>query len=128
VTEQPQPLGYFRELAEGGPEDPSLADAVADTPQQHESELAAFLRAGSVLATTSKWVSDVLSGDPAPVAQLETRTDGDWFWPADLAYYVERYHVRLPDEFVAHAERLGWHPPALTEDQLVAVADRLVPS
>ncbi|NQU20851.1 MAG: hypothetical protein HQ567_06175 [Candidatus Nealsonbacteria bacterium] len=29
-------------------------------------------------------------------------TDGVWLWPEGLAVYVERYHVKLPAEFVAH--------------------------
>lgn len=39
--------------------------------------------------------------------------DDDWIWPEGLAHYVEAHHVRLPDEFVAHAlarpKRRGVH-------------------
>lgn len=28
--------------------------------------------------------------------------DGVWLWPEGLHVYVDRFHVRLPDEFVAH--------------------------
>jgi hypothetical protein len=35
-------------------------------------------------------------------------TDGVWFWYAGLIHFVERYNVRLPAEFVSHAERQGW--------------------
>jgi len=29
-------------------------------------------------------------------------SDGVWFWPEGLAVYVERYHIRLLDEFADH--------------------------
>ena len=32
-------------------------------------------------------------------------TDGVWVWPEGLAHYIEKHAVRLPDEFVAHADR-----------------------
>jgi hypothetical protein len=39
-------------------------------------------------------------------------TDGVWLWPEGLHVYVERYHVRLPDEFVEHMRRNGFRIPA----------------
>jgi hypothetical protein len=33
-------------------------------------------------------------------------------WPEDLAYYLERYHVALPDEFLKHLAAAKWTPPA----------------
>jgi hypothetical protein len=35
-------------------------------------------------------------------------TDGEWFWYIGLIYYVEKYNVRLPDEYIEHAKRHGW--------------------
>jgi len=39
------------------------------------------------------------------IPPLSMQTDGVWAWPNVLAYYVERYHCRLPDEFVSHVRR-----------------------
>ena len=38
-------------------------------------------------------------------------TDGLWIWPEGLGHYVATHGVRLPDEFVAHAERSGFRVP-----------------
>lgn len=47
-------------------------------------------------------------------------TDGIWVWPEDLAVYVERFHVRLPDELVAHARRNRFVvPPVPNADTLM---------
>jgi hypothetical protein len=46
-------------------------------------------------------------------------TDGTWFWYAGLIYFIERYNLRVPEEFVQHAARNNWHvdreriPPTL---------------
>ena len=37
-------------------------------------------------------------------------TDGFWLWPEGLWIYVSRYHVRLPDEFVAHMRAVDFDP------------------
>ena len=42
-------------------------------------------------------------------------TDGIWCWPFGLAHYVEQHLVKLPDEFVAHAEAADWNPPQIDE-------------
>lgn len=34
--------------------------------------------------------------------------DGTWAWYGDLAYYVEKYHVRLPNEFIEHMKMNNW--------------------
>ena len=39
---------------------------------------------------------------------LTPLTDGTYFWPAALGYFVERYNVRLPQEFLDHAASNGW--------------------
>jgi hypothetical protein len=47
-------------------------------------------------------------------------TDGIWVWPEGLYHYVERYAVRLPEEFCRHAAQIGYRIPA------DAAADHLV--
>jgi hypothetical protein len=44
-------------------------------------------------------------------------TDGQYAWPSDLAYYVERYHVRLPDDFVSVIAAHGWRVPEAVDLQ-----------
>lgn len=43
-------------------------------------------------------------GPPDSQMGCRTFTDGIWEWPEGLAIYLEQYHVRLPDEFIKHAE------------------------
>ena len=45
-------------------------------------------------------------------------TDGVWCWPEGLAHYVEQHRIKLPDEFVAHAESNNWSPPSQEKSEL----------
>jgi hypothetical protein len=50
-------------------------------------------------------------GPPDSQMGCSTMTDGVWEWPEGLAIYVERYHVRLPDEFIRHMEENNFSIP-----------------
>ena len=45
---------------------------------------------------------DVFTGEPIGFSD-NSRNDGVYSWGECLAYYVERYNLMLPDEFVSHA-------------------------
>ena len=125
MTEPLRRMGFFHEIQGGLADGGSLRDSLRPEPSDHEGEVAAYLARGSVLGTTSKLAPDVLSDDPSPIATLETRTDGTWLWPSDLAYYVRTYHLALPEEFLEHAASRAWKSPALSLDELGEITERL---
>lgn len=46
-------------------------------------------------------------------------TDGVYVWPEGLPLYVEKFSIRLPDEFVEHASSLNFQIPAnLDQEEL----------
>ena len=55
------------------------------------------------------------------------RTDGEWVWPRDLAYYVRAYRVALPREFIANVRERHGRPPPLSRDELVRLAEEYIP-
>lgn len=118
-------VGFFRELRHGQPEGPSLRGSVAAEPHPEEDRIVAYLRQGAVVAVSGVMAHDVLDGDQKPIAVLATLTDGTWLWPSDLAYYVETYHARLPDDLLRHASCLRWVPPTLDPGALADVEERL---
>lgn len=134
-------VGFYVELLEERGVWPHrhLAHAIADTPQECEAELAAYLRAGvrfrDFLPDTcdpdydpAEPLRDVLdpSGDATIEAPRALLTDGVYVWGADLAYYVERYHARLPRAFWHHAHERGWRIPAdLDVSRLTLATDGL---
>jgi hypothetical protein len=118
--------GFFRELRHGDPSGPSLVECRDSLELNARAKVARYLRGGSVLATTGTMAGDWFNPSDTAVAPLEVRTDGTWAWPADLAYYVERYGVGLPLEMLDHMASHSWKASALsTEELLTAEAEFL---
>jgi hypothetical protein len=109
------PVGFFRELSDDPDEQlalPSLGGAVSASAQENEEKIVAYLQNGICLGARGCYVEDVL--DPSSKAPLfsHTYTDGTYFWRSDLAHYVEKYHLRLPPDFVRHMAAVNWQIPA----------------
>lgn len=110
--------GFFRELRHGDPNGPSLPDARERIPPIERPRIAGYLRGGSVLASTGRAVGDWFETSNTAVAPMNIRTDGVWVWPGDLAFYVERYGVAVPEELVAFMASRSWVAKVLTEEEL----------
>ncbi len=95
-------VGLFRELERTTRELPSLRESVDSLDQETAARVANYLGAGEPVVDVMGISRDpidartIISGGPS----LET--DGEWVWRADLKYFVEKYRVQLPDEFIEH--------------------------
>lgn len=105
------PVGFFRELKHGRADGPSLREAMRDSGKPGESRIAAYLRAAPILLQALGPVTDVFEPNGDYLCAPNIHTDGTYAWPEDLAYYVERYHVALPPDFLAHLAALKWQAP-----------------
>lgn len=90
---------------------PSMRDFISDTPQENEERIIAYLHAGAGLFGRSGFVEDVLDPDGPASMTVSAFTDGVYFWLSTLAYYVRKYHLRLPADFIAHMAAMNWTPP-----------------
>ncbi len=54
----------------------------------------------------------VISGGPSLIS------DGYWIWRYDLAYFMEKYNLGLPDEFIIHAAS---HTNKISEEQALDI-------
>jgi hypothetical protein len=106
-----QRVGFYRQMHHGEPTDPDITTASAAAAGPDEELLASYLDAGHVYIATPRIVTDVIDGQTL-IGPAHYLTDGTYVWPGDVAYYVRRYHVRLPDGFVDHARSSGWAVPA----------------
>ncbi len=77
----------------------------------NEEKIIGYLEAGRLIAAVMTIEEDPLTDPPAKIGPPDVRTDGPWAWPQTLAYYVERYHLSLPQEFVQHMEGKAWQCP-----------------
>ena len=78
----------------------SIHELVRETAQPWEEKAVAYLKKGTLGAVAPAILFDVISGERIPMP-LTTMNDGEFFWRSDLVYYVEKYHIELPSDFLS---------------------------
>ncbi|MFE1236603.1 hypothetical protein [Streptomyces tendae] len=120
-------VGFFDELSPGWgfPTDGTIKDAVRSSADSDGQRLVEYLRQGSGIWSEMGAQADVLDPEgPVLVSAGSLLTDGVWLWREDLAYYVGRYHLALPGDFVTRVRELGHRPPEVPETRLVEILTR----
>lgn len=100
-------IGLYKELIESfDPEFaqgyPSMADSFANAPYQNKDAIIRYLvNGGRNNVMTGAKAIDVFTGQPTKYFD-NGREDGVYEWDVGLAHYVEKYNLRLPDDFIEH--------------------------
>lgn len=89
-------IGY--EELEPGHNFPLLKDSLEENPYPHKENIIHFLRSGTIELTGMSAVKDIFTGKAIP-AGSHIMSHGDYVWGSDLAWYVEKYNLRLPKDF-----------------------------
>lgn len=89
-------------------------------PAEARPPIVGYLQRASVLMAGGGYWKDPFSGEDLPYAEL---TDGTYVWSAPWAFYVGRYGVGLPAEFLAHMQSLDFEPPEISDEELDRIAD-----
>ncbi|MEV4786309.1 hypothetical protein AB0K53_12800 [Streptomyces tuirus] len=120
-----RPVGFFSELSPGWglAETGSIKDAVRPSGEPDESGILVYLRNGTGIWSEMSAGPDVLDPNAPELTGIGSLyTDGTWLWREDLPYYVAKYHLALPDEFVQHIRTLEHKAPAVLESRLIDIA------
>ena len=115
-------IGEFREF--GYPHAPSMADAVEQLTEDVRVTVERYIRNGVTVAAVPGSSRDVLDGATHLVSP-SLLTDGTYLWRKDLAHYVNKYGIALPEQFIAHAVAAVRRPTELTSEQQQAVGELL---
>ena len=91
-------LLLYREFAGDDPQYPSIRDSFSPDAYAGQEKIAAYLRRGRVTLCAPSVAVDVLTGERIE-GRMCLMTDGEYSWNNALAYYVEKYNLRLPVEF-----------------------------
>ena len=84
--------------------DPSIREFFSDEKRPNQNEIVWYLKNGKVNLVSPGWTYDVVTGKKIP-GTPRTLCDREYEWPSDLVYYVEKYNLRLPDDFEDHILR-----------------------
>jgi hypothetical protein len=115
-------IGFFRQLEHGLAHGPDLAQALeVPLPAEQRAPLARYLRSGEAVAVTGSRAADVFKPELGEILAINVLTDGEYVWSEDLAYYVETYGARPPQEFIDHVKRHDGVVPALDTEALAAL-------
>ena len=77
---------------------PSIQKYLEKEPYPNQGKIAHFLKNGKIEFARLSRVRDIFTGEQIPFEAL-AMSDGDYFWSNTLAWYVEKYNLRMPEEF-----------------------------
>jgi hypothetical protein len=97
------------------PDDPDFVHPAlvlgSDIAPDISAKIASYLRKGAVQDAQLGWaICRFADGPHGREMGCKDLTDGIWVWPEGLAVYVERYNVKLPEEFIHHLTQQDFDP------------------
>lgn len=92
----------------------SVGDAAHEwiADDEERQRVAAYLRAGAPILTTTALQPDLIDPARGRVVGASFRTDGIWVWSDALTYYAGAYGLAPEDEFYAHIRASHYACPA----------------
>jgi len=103
-------FGFFRNKKQNAKLE--LLELKRDIPHDMEQNILHYLKGGVVIAVIVGIDEDFLAPQQTRIGLPPiVRTDGTWAWTSDVVYYVEKYHIQLPDDFLTHMARNNWQCP-----------------
>jgi hypothetical protein len=66
---------------------------------------------------------DLLAETETIIGPPHVFTDGEWAWTADEIYYLEKYHIEVPDEFVQHMKANNWKCPLVDDSRILEIKE-----
>jgi hypothetical protein len=109
-------VGFAQELSYGDRSGGSLRDLVGGFSDPNLDDVVRYLKSGHPVAIAPGISRDVLSDDQEIIGAVGVFHDGTYMWPRDLPYYVEKYRLALPNEFLAHMKSQNWAVPPIDID------------
>ena len=114
-------VGFYKEFSRNSSQ--SMEQFFADDAHSDKDKIIDYLKnGGKVLCVSARIPKDVFTKETIKMDEV-IRKDQKYAWPAILAYYVEKYNLRLPKEFESHI--LGKNDDSQS-DNLNTIDDDLV--
>ena len=95
---------------------PSIKDFINMEDSLRVASICQYLQNGSVLIESPGVTTDVIHPEEGFSGTPTAYTDGTWVWPGDLGYYVEKYFLKLPEDFIRTMEENNWINPVADAD------------
>ena len=76
---------------------PKMSDSFLPNRYDGQEQVIAFLRSGELGSMPVGFMVDVISGEQTTLRD-SGRSFGSYSWGEGLAYYVDKYNLKLPDD------------------------------
>lgn len=93
-------IGEYKELCPNH-DYPSLKEFLNKNRYEHQEVIVQYLRNGEAFLAAAGKAKDVFTGEDIPGELLGMR-DEEYTWFNILAFYVDKYNLRLPKDFEEH--------------------------
>lgn len=100
--------GFFREMPHGEDSDPSIRNRIGKIDSKIVKKVCKYLENGIKVISCAGTVDDIIKPERGTAGIPSILTDGIWYWPGDLAYYVKNYNVSLSSEFIETMQKNDW--------------------
>jgi len=109
--------GFYREISYGEPHGESIFAVLDKGDPSLQKKIIAYLQAGHTYVCAPGLSQDVtVPEDDIVTGSIAIMSDGIWTWPKELIYYVEKYNVALPEDFVAFIQSQNWQVSKAAEE------------
>jgi hypothetical protein len=102
---------FFDEFRLASPTGLSLSESVRSQPHPEENKIIDYLNSGEFIIAVPTIEFDILSDEKKFSGSPSIKTDSVWVWVNFLSYYVEEYHIELPDAFIQDMKANNWKMP-----------------
>ena len=109
-------VGYFREMLDGSPSDPSIRDYINKGAHNSIERICAYLDSGLPLIVTPGVTVDIIDENKGIAGSPSVLTDGKWAWSGVLSYYVRNYNLKLDSAFIETMKANNWIIPIREEE------------
>ncbi len=92
-------IGQTREIYKDD-EYPSIKEMI-NKPIKEKETVIKYMRSCKVTSASPAIITDLINPN-IKFAELCSMTDGKYAWRSDVIYYVEKYDMELPEEFIKH--------------------------
>ncbi len=104
-------IGFYREMSQGRETDPSIFDVLKKGDPALVEKICKYLSNGLTIIVSPGITSDIIDEAAGIAGTGSSCTDGIWLWPDDLVYYVRKYNIALPNDFIDTMKNNNWNNP-----------------
>lgn len=101
-------FGFFQDFPNSLSGEQPIRALMQAQPQDEEARIVEYLNSGELFIFCPGVRFDAVFPSDLIIGTGSVKTDGTWVWPDTLPYYVSKYHVRIPPEFIAHMRQQHW--------------------